>query len=259
MWQGIRGESERPVSMLERGRSFGAIAEDYDRYRPGPPTEAVAWVLGTDRSTALDLGAGTGGLTSELSTFVPRLLALEPDARMRRVLARRIRGAAILGATGEQLPVADHSLDAVLASSSWHWMDPAAAGAEVARVLRPGGVFGLLWSGPDRSVPWVAHVLGTRGPRLWRDPMDVGRRRIALDPGLPFGAPESALVRFTRPMDEDDLAGLSGTYSRVVVKGGTARAARIEAVRSRARRSIGPEPAELPMTCRCWRVIRLGD
>jgi hypothetical protein len=81
---------------------------------------------------------------------------------------------------------------------------------------------------------------------------------MALNPGVPFGAPERTLVRFTRSMDENDLAGLSGTYSRVVVAGRSARAARIEAVRSRARRSIGPGPAELPMTCRCWRAVRLG-
>src|ERR1039458_4149713 len=145
-----------------RAYSFGAVADDYDRYRPGPPLEAARWVLGDDRRSVIDLGAGTGGLTRSLVQLAPRVTAVEPDARMRGVLAKRSGGAVVLGAVGERLPFADGTADGVVASSSWHWMDPEAAGAEVARVLRVGGVFGLLWSGPDRRVDWVSDLLGRR-------------------------------------------------------------------------------------------------
>ncbi len=242
-----------------RAFSFGAIAEEYDQFRPGPPVEAARWVLGEGRSTVLDLGAGTGGLTRALVALAPRVVALEPESRMRGVLARRSGGAAVLGGVGERIPVRDGTLDAVLASSSWHWMDPAVAGSEVARVLRPGGVFGLLWSGPDRSVPWVSEILGRRRPNAGRDWTEHRRRRTMVLPGtLPFTERETTVLRFSRPASRDDLAGLSGTFSVVILGGGPARDARVDAVRERAR--LHPEIAEghveLPMVCRCWRTYR---
>jgi SAM-dependent methyltransferase len=240
-----------------RAYSFGEIADDYDRYRPGPPLEAARWVLGDDRSTVLDLGAGTGGLTRSLIQLAPHVVAAEPDARMRGVLARRVKPAAVLAAVGEQLPIKDGALDGVIASSSWHWMDPARAGAEVARVLRPGGVFGLLWGGPDRSVPWVSEVLGPRRPGAGRDDADHGRRRTMVLPDeLPFSARETTVFEFTRTVTIEDLAGLSGTFSVVIVGGGPAREHRVDAVRERARALFGEGPLELPMVCRCWRTYR---
>ncbi len=242
-----------------RAFSFGEIAQDYDRYRPGPPAEAVRWVLGDGRTAVLDLGAGTGGLTRELVGIALRVVAAEPDSRMRSVLAARSGGAAVVGAVGEHLPFATGSLDGVVASSSWHWMDPGMAGAEVARVLRPGGVFGLLWSGPDRQVPWVSAILPTRRSMPSEGVTHRRRRTMVLGDRLPFGEPETTLVRFVRLADLDDLAGLSGTYSVVIVGGGAERDARIAAARERAA-TTRPDsldgPVELPMVCRCWRAYR---
>ncbi|MGH9007699.1 MAG: class I SAM-dependent methyltransferase [Acidimicrobiales bacterium] len=253
------------MSMPERAAraySFGEIADEYDRYRPGPPVEAAHWVLGQGRERVIDLGAGTGGLTRRLVTLADRVIAVEPDTRMRGVLADRSGGAAVVGAVGERLPFADRSVDGVVASSSWHWMDPAVAAAEVARVLRPGGVFGLLWSGPDRSVPWVADVLGHRRVRGAGDPDSLGHRRrrtMVLPAAVPFGTRETTVIRFTTPVDLDDLGGLSGTFSVVILGGGPERDARIRAVRERARThpEVGDGPVDLPMVCRCWRTARV--
>jgi SAM-dependent methyltransferase len=242
-----------------RAFSFGEIADDYDRFRPGPPSDAARWVLGDGRTAVLDLGAGTGGLTRELVGIAARVVAAEPDARMRSVLAARSGGAAVVGAVGERLPFATGSLDGVVASSSWHWMDPDVAGAEVARVLRPGGVFGLLWSGPDRQVPWISAILPTRRSAPADQANHRRRRTMVLGDRLPFGEPETTLVRFMRMADLDDLAGLSGTYSVVILGGGPERDARIAAARERAA-TARPDsldgPVELPMVCRCWRAYR---
>jgi SAM-dependent methyltransferase len=247
-----------------RAYSFGEIADEYDRYRPGPPLDAARWVIGEGRQRVIDLGAGTGGLTRRLVTLADRVTAVEPDARMRTVLAERSGGAAVVGAVGEHLPFADHCVDGVVASSSWHWMDPAIASAEVARVLRPGGVFGLLWSGPDRTVPWVADVLGRRRPPQVQGPNAFEHRRsrtMVLPDSLPFGERETTVIRFTTPVDLDDLSGLSGTFSVVILGGGSERDARIRAVRERARAhpEVGDGPVDLPMVCRCWRTVRGSD
>jgi SAM-dependent methyltransferase len=242
-----------------RAQSFGAIANDYNRYRPGPPLEAARWVLGEDRHRVLDLGAGTGGLTRSLVQLAPRVSAVEPDARMREVLARHCPGATVVGAVGERLPFVEGCADGVVASASWHWMDPALASAEVARVLAPGGIFGLLWSGPDRQVAWVSDVLGRRRRPEGQDGGEFRRRRtMVLPEDLPFGEPETTVVRFSVTVDVDDLAGLSGTFSVVIVGGGAEREARMETVRARARAhpEVGEGRIELPMVCRCWRAFR---
>jgi SAM-dependent methyltransferase len=83
-----------------RARSFGAVAEVYDRGRPGWPAEAIEWLLGPEPLEVLDLGAGTGKLTAALVAAGHRVTALEPDAEMRTVLAKRMERVAGAKADG---------------------------------------------------------------------------------------------------------------------------------------------------------------
>ena len=247
--------------------SFGAIADDYDRFRPGPPLEAARWVLGERPGRVLDLGAGTGGLTRQVLALARVVYAAEPDARMRAVLVDRTPGVRAVAARGEGLPFADGSLDAVVVSSAWHWMDPAIAVPEVARVLRPGGVFGLLWNGPDRRVEWVSELLERRRQfeRPARDAATAGRPRWAapdLAPDAPFLGPQATVVRWSRPATPEDLAGLAGTYSSVITFGPGRR----QTVMARTQDMITRHPelftdgtVQLPLACRCWRAVRTAD
>src|SRR5271154_6006219 len=138
-----------------RSKSFGAIADDYDRYRPGPPEEAVTWLLPPGATDVLEVGAGTGAMTRRLVEQVSHVRAVEPDDRMRAVLAQTVPQAEVVAGSAEEIPAADSSFDAVFVASAWHWVDEERAVPEVARVLRPGGWLSLVWSGPDRSVDWM--------------------------------------------------------------------------------------------------------
>ncbi|HUA94305.1 MAG TPA: class I SAM-dependent methyltransferase [Acidimicrobiales bacterium] len=247
-----------------RSRSFGSIAEAYDRYRPGPPHEAVRWVLSGSVGTALDLGAGTGALARTVRELGARVLAVEPDPRMLEVLVARSPGVSAVRGVGEALPVAAGCMDAVVVSSAWHWMDPDRAVPEVARVLRPGGTFGALWNGPDREVAWVAELF----PRVAADgsvdspPSEGPRARprhvMRLAPGDAFGPPSMCAIGWTRPMTADDLVGLAGTYSGVITMAASERERWMAAVGAVAARLTdgGERVMELPMRCRCWRAVR---
>ena len=138
--------------------SFGGAASLYERYRPGPPVEAVEWVLPERVGTVVDLGAGTGALTRLLVGRAEEVVAVEPDDRMRAVLAEAVPGARAVAGRGEAIPLPDGSVDAVLASSSWHWMDTVPTLQEVARVLVPGGAVSAMWSGPDPDSGLVAQA-----------------------------------------------------------------------------------------------------
>src|ERR1700722_12283279 len=92
------------VPYEQRARSFGAIAEHYERYRPGPPADAVDWVVPANCRSAVDLGAGTGALTRMLVDRAPEVFAVEPDSRMRTVLKELVPVAEVMGGVGEAIP-----------------------------------------------------------------------------------------------------------------------------------------------------------
>ncbi len=189
-----------------RARSFGSIAVDYDRSRPGPPEEAVEWALDGVGGLVVELGAGTGGLTTQLAARSEAVIAVEPDPRMHAVLAAHATRASVLTGRAEELPLSSGSADAVLGASMWHWVDPERGPAEVARVLRPGGVFGLVWTGADRSVGWVADLWAVVGSGLSDEERRRRRHEVVLAPGAPFAEPETQLVSGRLSVSGDELS-----------------------------------------------------
>jgi SAM-dependent methyltransferase len=88
--------------------------------------------------TVLDLGAGTGLFVRAFGTWFPEVsvVAVEPSADMRRA-----SGLPMLTGDAGAIPLPDSSVDVVWMSTVVHHVrDLAAAGAELRRVLRPGGV-----------------------------------------------------------------------------------------------------------------------
>ena len=124
--------------MASPGRTFGRVAEAYDRTRPAYGSEvldraASLLELGPG-ATVLDLAAGTGKLTSALRERFARVIAVEPDDAMRAYIA----GESLAG-TAEAIPLADDAVDAVFVGEAFHWFDWVPAVAEIQRVVRPGG------------------------------------------------------------------------------------------------------------------------
>lgn len=143
----------------ERSLSFGSQAAAYERGRPSYPPAAIDWLLnpavGGPVRDVLDLGAGTGKLTSRLVERDLNVVAVDPIAELLDVLRTTLPDTPALLGTAEQIPLPDNSVDAVLVAQAWHWFDPERAVAEVARVLRTGGRLGLLWNVRDERLGWV--------------------------------------------------------------------------------------------------------
>jgi SAM-dependent methyltransferase len=247
------------ATAAERSRSFGAIAEDYDRLRPGPPDEAVDWLLPADCQVAVDVGAGTGLLTRALARKVPRVVAVEPDGRMRAVLSARSPGIEALDGRGEAIPLPDASADGVFISSAWHWMDPERAIAEVTRVLRDGGRFGLIWTRRDSDTGWL-HEISLREPRALRGAADGPRRRsVALPAAAQLDNIMTRSFSFALRMSADALIDMLGTYSGVITASPADRTAGL----ARARAALdelfpGASEIDVPMRAGCWRADRIA-
>ncbi|MUM16374.1 class I SAM-dependent methyltransferase [Mycobacterium sp. CBMA271] len=147
-----------PDAQAERSLSFGSQAAAYERGRPSYPPEAIDWLLPAGARDVLDLGAGTGKLTTRLVERGLNVIAVDPLAEMLEVLSQSLPDTPALLGTAEEIPLPDNSVDAVLVAQAWHWVDPERAIPEVARVLRPGGRLGLIWNTRDERLGWVADL-----------------------------------------------------------------------------------------------------
>lgn len=143
----------------EHARSFDRVADAYRRARPSYPAAAVDWVLArAPGRRVVDLAAGTGKLTQVLVSAGAEVTAVEPLDNMRAALEESLPGVTTLAGTAEQMPLADESADGVFVGQAFHWFDAPRALAEIARVLVPGGVLGLVWNVRDDAVAWVAEL-----------------------------------------------------------------------------------------------------
>jgi SAM-dependent methyltransferase len=257
----------------EKATSFGSVAESYDRVRPGPPAEALDWLVPAGCEVAVDLAAGTGLFTRALLGRVAEVVAVEPDARMRTVLAQQSPQVRVLEGWGEAMPLPDGYADAVFVSTAWHWLDPGRAVPEIARVLRPGGRLGVVWTSRDRRHDWVAELdvlrwlaadgapLGADAPRT----LDEVRARlkrehsVALPDGAEFTNAEAASFGFTRTLPIDDAVEWIGTNSSFITASAADRAAGLERFRAALLGRTGSGGViEMPMRSWCWRAERVG-
>lgn len=144
----------------ELGAAFAGQGADYDRLRPGYPAAVLDEILAAAPGAreAADLGAGTGKLSWDLVDRELRVTALDPSrAMLDAALAARTDDDRLVvrESTAEATGLGTASVDIVTAAQAWHWFDADAAGAEIVRILRPGGVLALVWNTLDVTVPWV--------------------------------------------------------------------------------------------------------
>jgi SAM-dependent methyltransferase len=275
-----------------RSASFGSVAAHYERYRPGPPAAAVDWILSAaGNSRVIDLGAGTGALTRLLLDRAHEVIAIEPDDRMRSVLVEEVPSARALAGRGESIPVPDNYADAVLASSSWHWMDLVPTLLEVARVLVPGGVLGVLWEGPDPEGPFIVQARAMLDGQSRSGSGSSGRKAgdpdhaedgddgdaddelatimmgeadrpasiLEIPSGVPFDQPEQKTFRWDVALNADELIGLLGTFSWIITLPDEKRGRVVAEARRLLRELLGLEgeaTVDVAYRCDAWRSRR---
>ena len=143
---------ERLAAARERERWVQVYREAPEVFRAfedaedpgGLAAERLRELADTDGRRVLELGCGTGWLTRRLAPDAARYLAVDASASMLELhrACGEAAGARLLHARAERLPLADGSVDRVVAS--WVLLDlrPAlrrAAHTEALRVLAPGG------------------------------------------------------------------------------------------------------------------------
>jgi SAM-dependent methyltransferase len=153
--------------MADSVERFSGFAALYDEIRPVPPVSLVELVSQLARTSrpalVVDIGSGTGVSSVIWTGRADRVVAVEPNGDMRAVAAARLRSErrtqfeqrdALASDTG--LPNA--CADVVTCSQSLHWLDPETTFPEVARILRPGGVFAAVDCDWPPSIDWEVNA-----------------------------------------------------------------------------------------------------
>ncbi len=228
--------------------SFGSVAEAYERGRPTYPTDAVQWMLGDQPRRVLELGAGTGKLTRVVVGLGHDVHATDPDAAMLEVLEAQLPGVRTAVAGAEEIPLADGSVDAVIAAQAFHWFDLDRALPEISRVLVPGGRLCLVWNQRNEKIPWVRRLgalIGTQ--EQLRDPAQ------ALIFSELFGFVEEREFSHWQTVDRKTIQDLVLSRSNVAVLDAEGRAAKLaEVLAFYDDYGRGMDGMQLPYVTRCF-------
>jgi len=165
---------------------FDDVAEEYDRERRGYPDELIDAACRTGDLSAgdrvVEVGCGTGLLTTSLLARGLRVDAVDPGANMIRLARRRVgEGAAVRFHRGrfEDLTLPDAPFSALFSAAAFHWIEPEVGWARAAELLEPGGVIALLqqcdvrkastvddWRALHGALVKVAPEIASRWPEL---------------------------------------------------------------------------------------------
>jgi SAM-dependent methyltransferase len=186
------------------GPRWGARAEDWARFAApfsAPAWEAVADAAGVGPGMrVLDVGCGSGELCALAAARGAAVSGIDAAEGMIAVARRRVPAADLRVGAVEALPWDDAAFDVVTAFNALDFAsDFAGALAEVARVVRPGGVVAVCnWGRPEDSQLFalMGAVRGLRPPPAPGPPAPEGpatgepgvledlARRAGLEPRL---------------------------------------------------------------------------
>jgi SAM-dependent methyltransferase len=144
--------------------AFDAVAEDYDRHRPGYPSALIDLACQTAHlhpgERVLEVGCGTGQLTADLLQRGLQVTAVEPGGRLIAQARARLRGSGCLpwdaakgsrcgqvrfvNARLEDATLARSHYQAVFSASAIHWVDPDLGWRIIAEALVEDGTLALL-------------------------------------------------------------------------------------------------------------------
>jgi SAM-dependent methyltransferase len=235
--------------------SFGSVAEVYEASRPGYPAEAVDWLVPTTARRVADVGAGTGKFTRLLERSGREIIAVDPSEQMLGQLRAASPAIEAVVGTGERIPLDDGSVDAVTFAQAWHWVDAETASAEVGRVLRPGGILGLVWNLRDERVDWVRRM----GEAMHADGDQftdgVSQPQVA----APFHGGERADFAWTNPSTREGLLELVRSRSYFAVMSPDEQRSTLADVAELLDthpQTAGREVIEMPYVTVCFRYER---
>jgi len=148
--------------------TFEAVAEQYDRARPGYPASVfddLAELGGIPPGgRVLEIGPGTGKATVELARRGYEVVAVELGPALAAVARRHLApypNAEVVVADFETWQPETAGFDAVVAFTAFHWIEPELRHRKAAAALRPGGALAVVQTNhvlPNGGDPFFVEV-----------------------------------------------------------------------------------------------------
>jgi SAM-dependent methyltransferase len=217
-------------------QAFGRDPAGYHAARPAYP-EWVFDVLRERRALAPDtvtfeIGAGTGIATRRLLELGANpLLAVEPDNRLAAFLRETIpdKALTVVVAPFEEAVLQEASFDLGFSATAFHWLAEDFALAKVARLLRPGGWWAMVWNEfgdshrPDPFHEATKSLLnGSLSPAAGNGEvpfaLDAEARLAALERTHAFDNVEHRTSAWSLALDPDQTVALYATYSNINIR-----------------------------------------
>jgi SAM-dependent methyltransferase len=269
--------SELQRQLDHSGYDDPGFAARYDAHRPRPPAALLDWlpaIAGVERPRlVVDLGSGTGLSTRDWAGRADEVVGVEPNDAMRRH-AEAVKDAPeirYVDGSSYDTGLPAGAADIVTCSQSFHWMEPQATLVEVARILRPGGVFAAYeyrsrqtpfwepeaaWREVRETKQRLRDELGLdRGKQCWREPL------ASLEEAGGFDACRELWLHSVEEGDAGRLVGLAlseGSVTTLLAAGATEEEIGLDRLREVAARCIGDKPCRWLLGYRAWIGRRAG-
>lgn len=168
---------------MRKPGNFSVRGAAYSIGRPHYPKDAVSWAIDKGRlarrASVVDLGAGTGLLTTAIAQHLGVVYAVEPDPGMRAELLRQTRkqrNVRIVAGTAENTRLAFKSIDAIFAGQALHWFNVSLAAAEWKRILKKKGLIFAIWNDRRVDLPAGRALDDLMNRYAISDPTKIGHR-----------------------------------------------------------------------------------
>jgi SAM-dependent methyltransferase len=225
-----------PIDRNYGREAFGTNPAAYHAARPDYPAwvfETLSRRCGLAAGTAtFEIGPGTGKATLPLlDRGADPLLAIEPDPRMAYFLRKTFSHEAlqIIEAPFEAAPLPEAAFALGLSATAFHWLNENETLTKVARLLRPGGWWAMVWNvfgDPDRADPFheatKSLLEGPASPSAGASggsfALDAPARLAALRATHSFDAMQHQTAAWQITLDPDQIVALYATYSNVNIR-----------------------------------------
>lgn len=228
---------EHPIDRTFGRQAFGFDPGGYHAARLSYPDwvfEVLCERCGLAPSAAtFEIGPGTGTATRRLLDLGTNpLVAIEPDDRLAAFLRETIPNQAltVVISTFERARLHEASFDLGLSVTAFHWLNEDLALKKVAKLLRPGGWFAMVWNiFGDRDRPDPFHeatrdlLNGPISPSAGGDgeipfALDAEARLAALERSRAFESVEHRTSTWALDLDPDQTVALYATYSNINIR-----------------------------------------
>ena len=217
-------------------QAFGLDPAGYHAARPAYPD----WVFDflhqrcglVSNAVTFEIGAGTGTATRQLLELGANpLVAIEPDERLAAFLRKTIldQALSVVVAPFEEAVLRETSFDLGLGATSFHWLNEDVALTKVAKLLRPGGWWAMLWNvfgdsrRPDPFHEATKSIINrplspSAGTGEIPFALDVEARLAALERTDAFDSVEHRTSTWSLVLDPDQTVALYATYSNINIR-----------------------------------------